>query len=430
VEYGKRFSSTYSVRSWTGYDNEESTISLRLNETLNLSLFQELCFAYRYRSKKGENFDPRPVTMEVRMERDSLNYYSNTIPSAMDNIAQKINVDYIEGNPVYTYIWETPWSERFERSAIPCGGLGVLGWRMVGTLDWSQIQFMRFIIHQKVSSTIELFLDNLMLDKGRMSGSTFDIPSMQLYGLRTGPRTIDTGLKTDDECQARANAMVQRYKDPEYRVSIDSKSNAAIPLAQRIYFPSAFPTLSGKTFSVREADLDIKGLDVNTRFEISSSPYYYPKGYMDKKFIETERFKRDHENRMKSLEESSGIGVVLPKIKILYVGDDFEVSTGSTDFFAVKKTTVVKGGGAIDVNELTIVADNKQAGGGTAWIGINVDGNLVNSISTTSESYVTQYRTVNVRSWSAGRHTVSLDMKVSGGGITAYNSLFELYVSE
>lgn len=118
------------------------------------------------------------------------------------------------------------------------------------------------------------------------------------------------------------------------------------------------------------------------------------------------------------------------KSRILYTGDETEMSIYGTTSTSIKTLTMVKcSTAALSPTKIFVVATLKVTGG-TGYLEIYVDGVLKQTLSTTSTSYVLVYSpsAIDVSSWANNSiHTIDIKLKNSSGYIT-YNQLLEIYI--
>ena len=86
------------------------------------------------------------------------------------------------------------------------------GWTSSGSPNWDNIQKITLSVVSSVSNFGTL-IDNLRLREGRFYALKEDSESQSVYGMRMDEPIVDDSLKSDAECQGRAESIIAVLKD-------------------------------------------------------------------------------------------------------------------------------------------------------------------------------------------------------------------------
>ena len=88
-------------------------------------------------------------------------------------------------------------------------------WNQTGTLTWADINIVRIQVWYNAALTAELYVDKMCFSEGRIYATSQDTTSQALYGVREMPAVVKDSLRTVEECQQLANAIIENNKNPK-----------------------------------------------------------------------------------------------------------------------------------------------------------------------------------------------------------------------
>ena len=126
---------------------------------------------------------------------------------------------YTDHYATYAYTIE---KDRWENVQIPIGKEAEDRWRIWGNFTWSSIKRIRVSADLPgTSGTGTEWIDSLFFGGRRYSATQEDTNSQNVYGLRELTDT-DEELYSDNECNLRAKALLDYYKNPAEQLTVKS----------------------------------------------------------------------------------------------------------------------------------------------------------------------------------------------------------------
>jgi hypothetical protein len=141
----------------------------------------------------GNAFSNGYITqVSIYLFKDSSNYFaSGDLASNFDRYAKSWTQLSLEVGPTATF------------------------WTKVGNVTWADIKKVRIQIFYNAPLAAELYVDKMYFSEGRIYATAEDATSQVLYGVREIPAVVKDILRTTDECQQIANAIIENNKNPK-----------------------------------------------------------------------------------------------------------------------------------------------------------------------------------------------------------------------
>lgn len=164
--------------------------------------FSHMICSADYDSNAGAN------SIEITMYSDDNNYTMKTIGVT----GGKMKRDLTKDNKQYYYYYE--WGADVHNN-IGFNVFDVEGWTETGIPDWSSITAIKFALKYPINGiNCKFWIDDLYFTDIAQLAQGSDTVSIAAYGIKKGATQRDSALKTDDQCQAIVDSMINTYKNP------------------------------------------------------------------------------------------------------------------------------------------------------------------------------------------------------------------------
>lgn len=147
-----------------------------------------------------------------------------------------------------------------------------LEWSKTGSPNWNDIQGFRIGVNG--TSNVTLWLDGLHFYPNRYSYTAEDSESEAKYGTRLSKLEVDEALKTNAECQARAESILAVFKDPVITLSdivVDGDNGYNPGDRQRVIVSNDG---LDAYFRIIQVEHSVKGTQWDTILTLSNEPQY------------------------------------------------------------------------------------------------------------------------------------------------------------
>jgi hypothetical protein len=128
-------------------------------------------------------------------------------------------------------------------------------WVATGSPTWFNIQGVQFITQQ---FAVDKFweLDGLCFSYGRWRSTAEEGASQTNYGVREHV-VVDDDLKSDSDCECRAETLLYQLKDPVKRLDVQIQGNSNVFIGDRLSITLPPSALSAVNFDVVSIDHSI-----------------------------------------------------------------------------------------------------------------------------------------------------------------------------
>ncbi len=236
-----------------------SPVDLSLHGSLHFS------FTWEYDAPHGIKlwYQPKHVTLEIRFETDSSNYFTYYCA-----VSGEVTTSMFIGTVLkWIYGWhevDFPFNIRTGNAVSD----------QVGFPTWTNIASIKFTVQGPNPTAGDysegmFLIDNMYFDQGFYYSFRYDSTSIGKYGQRRGPIQYHSALKSNTECEILADAIVTNYKNP---VSLFESMNLTdIPSS---LVPGAQATITVdeivNTSQIRAINYSLEEYDLGVNLELSS----------------------------------------------------------------------------------------------------------------------------------------------------------------
>lgn len=216
------------------------------------------------------NADSRVGTVSVQALRADAGVYAERTISAVSALYEKeykqfrfwVKVIRASGNLIPTFsvrlyddaaYFFKEWFEPFEDSVwtefhVPLGANG--DWSILGAPDWDDIDKIYFdAVAVGASDTFTMRLDGVHFYGARYEGSASDAASQASYGQRD-LEVIDNRLRSDSECDQRAETLLLQKKNPPTQIVVTTPGNTNILIGDRLSMTIPAEGISAANYDV------------------------------------------------------------------------------------------------------------------------------------------------------------------------------------
>ncbi len=180
-----------------------------------------------------------PITGEVRLCTDATNYFYRNIVTEASNLGFTIvNSDLGD-------------SQEYDAVLNPNGV-----WHKANSPDWFNINFIEFYFERTDTNDMFFYIDALYFSRGRYrTNASTGAPASDQCDLDV----VDDNLKSDAECQSRAETLLYQLKDGPSRIDIETKGNTNILIGDQLSMTIPAEGITAQPYDILVVEQDFVG---------------------------------------------------------------------------------------------------------------------------------------------------------------------------
>lgn len=125
------------------------------------------------------------------------------------------------------------------------------GWEITGSPDWTTVYSVCFTMYWPAGAAT-LFVDGMYFNRACYR-TVNDSTSQSAYGIKQLV-AIDEDLRTYDECESRAEALLDKYKAPVEQIEVVTRGNTNILIGDQLTMTMLAENISSQNFYVFSVD--------------------------------------------------------------------------------------------------------------------------------------------------------------------------------
>lgn len=192
-----------------------------------------------------------PITGQVRLCTDATNYfYRNIVTEASNLNFNAVNSDLGD-------------SQEYDVVLNPNGV-----WHKALSPDWFNINFIEFYFERTDANDMFFYIDALYFSKGRYrANASSGAPASEQSDFDV----VDDNLKSDAECQSRAETLLYQLKDAPIRIDIETMGNMNILIGDQLSVTIPAESITAQPYDVLSVEHDLTKEGFKTKASMVNS---------------------------------------------------------------------------------------------------------------------------------------------------------------
>jgi hypothetical protein len=180
-----------------------------------------------------------PITAQVRLCTDATNYFYRDIVTPASSLTfTAVNSDLGD-------------SQEYDAVLNPNGV-----WHKANSPDWFNINFIEFYFERTDTNDMFFYIDALYFSKGRYrANASSGAPTSEQCDFDV----VDDNLKSDTECQSRAETLLYQLKGAPIRIDIETTGNTNILIGDQLSMTIPAEAISVSPYDILSVDQDFTG---------------------------------------------------------------------------------------------------------------------------------------------------------------------------
>ncbi len=162
-------------------------------------------------------------------------------------------VIYDSGGKVATRFLSVPTANMWNLVEVPAGPKNISSWHLVESgFDWENVSDMHIQL-DGCDPAGKFYVDDFRIGKRNFQGMAEYATSQTNYGLREASY-LDEELRSDNECQQRAETLLYQLEDPQIRIDINVIGNLNLLIGDRLSITIPQENISAQNYDVVEVE--------------------------------------------------------------------------------------------------------------------------------------------------------------------------------
>lgn len=192
-----------------------------------------------------------PITAQVRLCTDATNYFYCSI------VTEASNLNF---NAVNSNLGD---SQEYDAVLNPNGV-----WHKANSPDWFNINFIEFYFERTDTNDMFFYIDALYFSKGRYrANASSGAPASEQRDFDV----VDDNLKSDAECQSRAETLLYQLKDALIRIDIETMGNTNILIGDQLNMTIPGEGITAQPYDVLSVEQDLSKAGFKTKASMVNS---------------------------------------------------------------------------------------------------------------------------------------------------------------